>query len=192
MPFKTFTPAVLTSADVNDYLMKQAVITCTSGTRPASPINGMTIYETDTECYATYSGSAWWRRLGGVWLAYTPTITGVTVGNGSLTGRWAMTGKTVTGTLMFTAGSTSSYSGTFDFTLPTAAASWYSGDYMPIGHGAVHNGTGATRRLTQLVWNTSTTARMFLETTSGFVTSAAPFTFGTAAVITANFTYEKA
>lgn len=192
MPFKTWTSGPLSSADMNTYVGQQVVITCTSGTRPASPVSGMTIYETDTECYATYSGSAWIRRLGGTWATYTPTITGVTVGNGTISGRWSMTGKTVTGTLIFTAGSTSSYSGTFDFSLPTAAASWYSGDYMPIGHGAVHNGTGATRRLTQLVWNTSTTARMFLETTSGFVTNVAPFTFGTAAVITANFTYEKA
>lgn len=192
MPIKTFTPSVLTAADMNTYLMQQAVITCTSGTRPASPVNGMTIYETDTECYATWSGSAWIRRLGGNWATYTPSLTGITVGNGSVTGRWSMTGKTVTGTMIFTAGSTSAFGGTFDFSLPTAAASWYSGDYMPIGHGAVHNGTGATRRLTQAVWHTSTTFRMLLETTSGFVTSVAPFTFGTSAVITANFTYEKA
>lgn len=191
MPFKTFTPSVLTSADMNDYLMKQAVITCTSGTKPSAPVNGMTIYETDTGNYVTYDGSAWVVKLGGTWKSYTPTITGITVGNGVRVGRYSVIGKTVTGTLTFNAGSTTSYSGTFDFSLPIAAASWYSGDYMPMGHGAVHNGSGATRRLTQVVWNNSTTFRMFLETTSGFVTSVAPFTFGTNAVITANFTYES-
>lgn len=192
MPFKTFTPAVLTSADMNTYLMKQAVITCTSGTRPGSPTEGMTIYETDTDCYVTYDGSAWVHDLGGTWRTYTPTITGLTIGNGSITGRYAVIGKTVTGTLFFTAGSTTTYSGIFSFSLPIATAGWYTGDYVPLGHGAVHNGTGTTRRITQAVWSTTTTFRMFLETTSGFVTNVAPFTFGTSAAITANFTYEKA
>lgn len=74
MPFKTFTPSVLTAAEMNDYLMKQAVITCTSGTRPASPVNGMTIYETDTGRYITWNGSAWSRVIGGTswrWAAYS-------------------------------------------------------------------------------------------------------------------------
>ena len=50
---------VLTAAQVNDYLMEQAVIACTSGTRPSSPNEGMTIYETDTDLVRIYSGSAW-------------------------------------------------------------------------------------------------------------------------------------
>jgi hypothetical protein len=63
--FKTFTVGeVLTAADVNDYLMEQGVIVCTSGTRPASPHEGMFIYETDTNLYRTYTGAAW-KRTGG-------------------------------------------------------------------------------------------------------------------------------
>lgn len=50
MPFRVFSDGeVLTAAYVNDYLMEQAVITCTSGTRPSSPTNGMVIYETDAQ-----------------------------------------------------------------------------------------------------------------------------------------------
>lgn len=60
MPYKVFaTEEVLASADVQNYLMKQVVITCTSGTRPASPNEGMTIYETDTDKYMGHDGSAW-------------------------------------------------------------------------------------------------------------------------------------
>lgn len=60
MPFKVFaTEEVLASADVQSYLMKQAVITCTSGTRPSSPNEGMTIYETDTDRYMGHDGSTW-------------------------------------------------------------------------------------------------------------------------------------
>lgn len=191
MPFKTFTPSVLTSADMNTYLMQQAVITCTSTTRPASPVNGMTIYETDTECYATWSGSAWIRRLGGVWASYTPTFSGMSLGNGSVTARWSLTGKTVNATVTVFAGSTTTYSGTIAIGLPTASASWY-GTSTQIGTGAVHNGTGATRRLTIAVWNNSTSFVQQLETTSGFVTNVAPFTFGTSAILVANLTYEAA
>jgi hypothetical protein len=60
--FKTFTNgSVLTDADLNDYLMKQAVISCTSGTRPSSPPEGMLVYETDTDVISVYKGAAWKR-----------------------------------------------------------------------------------------------------------------------------------
>ena len=60
MPIKTFTAGeILTAADVNTYLMRQAVITCTSGTRPTSPSAGMVIFETDTTRLMAYNGSAW-------------------------------------------------------------------------------------------------------------------------------------
>lgn len=56
MGFKIFSDgAILTAAEVNDYLMEQAVIACTSGTRPASPAEGMTIYETDTDKLLVYT-----------------------------------------------------------------------------------------------------------------------------------------
>lgn len=56
MAFKTFVAgAVLTASDVNTYLAKQAVIVCTSTTRPTSPPEGMTIYETDTDKLLSYT-----------------------------------------------------------------------------------------------------------------------------------------
>lgn len=60
MAFKTFLDlATLPASDLNTYLMKQAVIVCASGTRPGSPVEGMTIYETDTDIYRVYDGSVW-------------------------------------------------------------------------------------------------------------------------------------
>lgn len=64
MAYKLWTTnEVLTSADVNAYLMRQAVVKCTSGTRPASPDDGMVIWETDTDQLKVWNGSAW-RRTG--------------------------------------------------------------------------------------------------------------------------------
>lgn len=58
--FKDFTPGeVLTAADVDGYLMAQAVIQCTSATHPSSPHEGMVVYETDNERYMGYTGSSW-------------------------------------------------------------------------------------------------------------------------------------
>jgi hypothetical protein len=54
--FKTFADgSALPASDLNTYLMKQAVIVCTSGTRPSSPIEGMVIYETDTDKLQIYT-----------------------------------------------------------------------------------------------------------------------------------------
>lgn len=60
MAFKTFNAGdVLTDSDVNTYLMKQVVISCTSGTRPGSPTDGMVIYETDTNKLLIRESSVW-------------------------------------------------------------------------------------------------------------------------------------
>ena len=60
MPFKTFVAGeTFTASDLNTYLAKQAVVVCTSGTRPASPVEGMVVYETDTDRLATYNGTTW-------------------------------------------------------------------------------------------------------------------------------------
>lgn len=112
MAFKTFAPGVLTSSDVNTFLMKQAVITCTAATRPASPNEGMVVYETDTDALAIYTGAAW--RYTGHYQTYTPALvtSGYAVGNGTLTGAYAQMGKFVHGYVTFIFGSTSTFTAT--------------------------------------------------------------------------------
>jgi len=63
-------------------------------------------------------------ELGGVWLAWTPTLTGITKGaGGTLVSKYTRIGKTVNFTLAFTFGSGSSVTGDFHFTLPATNAS---------------------------------------------------------------------
>lgn len=61
MAFKDFaTDDIFTEADA-DMLMRQSVIVCTSGTRPAGGTEGMFIYETDTKSFAVHNGTTWAR-----------------------------------------------------------------------------------------------------------------------------------
>lgn len=58
MAYKLWTTEVITSSDVDTYLMRQAVVVCTSGTRPPG-VTGMRIWETDTQEERYYNGSSW-------------------------------------------------------------------------------------------------------------------------------------
>ena len=124
MAFKTFSPGVLTSSDVNTFLMRQSVITCTAATRPASPNEGMLIYETDTDTVLTYSGTAWESGFEtGAWNTFTPAITGVSgwvLGNATIDAAWQRVGRMVVYRGRITLGSTSTASGQLQVTFPVA------------------------------------------------------------------------
>ena len=89
MPLESFS-ATASASQLNS-IAQQVVITCTSGTRPGTPSEGMTIYETDTDRLLVYSGSAWVRlgvhssssgRTGGSWTrSTTQSIPNTTVTN---------------------------------------------------------------------------------------------------------------
>lgn len=111
MAFKTFAPGVLTSSDVNTFLMRQAVITCTSSTRPASPNEGMTIYETNTDLFQFWNGSAWKPLVSNAQIGYTPTVggTGWSLGNGISNGVYSQYGNLVFFSAIVEFGSTSTF-----------------------------------------------------------------------------------
>ena len=128
MAFKIFAGgATLPAADLNDYLMEQSIIVCTSGTRPSSPAEGWTIYETDTDLYLMYSGSAWVTALQpGAWTSYTPVVTLSASGSMNLDGTSASRYRRVGRSIRwhgfakldaFTGGT----GGAMEFTLPVAA-----------------------------------------------------------------------
>lgn len=80
---------VLTANDINGYLMRQATVTCTSGTRPSSPVTGQPIYETDTKDIRVWDGAAWYCPASPDYTSYTPTFysnanTGTTIAGGSV------------------------------------------------------------------------------------------------------------
>jgi hypothetical protein len=128
MAFKTFAPGVLTSSDVNTFLMRQAVIVCTSSTRPASPNEGMTIYETDTDRTSQWNGSAW-VDIGALagWRTNTPTLSGsgwVFTGTETFSSRYIRLGSLVVWRAeIFWKGGVTVGSGNLNISLPVTASS---------------------------------------------------------------------
>jgi hypothetical protein len=109
MAYHTFVSGeVLTAANVMNDLMNQSVIVCTSGTRPASPVIGMTVFETDTLAYSTWNGTGWVTALNvGAWTTVTPTLQNQSLGTGgSATGAFTQVGKSVKFRFVFTFGTT--------------------------------------------------------------------------------------
>ena len=62
MPWKDFTSAILTSPDVDTYLMNQAVVQCTSGARPSSPPEGMVAAVQDKDRLEIANAAGNWVR----------------------------------------------------------------------------------------------------------------------------------
>lgn len=148
MVFKVFTNgAIFTDTDANDYLMEQVIISCTSGTRPSSPNDGMTLWETDTERYTSWNATlAAWVVLGQMLAGtYTPTLTAVTTNptlgtGGSASGRYTMYGgKFVTchGTIAFGTSGANAGSGQYLIALPFAASSAITGGVPSVGSGLI-------------------------------------------------------
>jgi hypothetical protein len=66
---------------------------------------------------STSTGLKW----AGAWTTWTPTIGNVTLGNGTVTARYAQIGKTITLSLRVVFGSTTTIAGSPNFTLPATA-----------------------------------------------------------------------
>ncbi|MEV4000990.1 hypothetical protein [Actinomadura sp. NPDC049753] len=120
---------VLGSADVDNYLMKQSVMSFASAAARnaaiTSPEEGMCAYLRDVDALTVYTGAAWVvaAYLGDA-QSYTPQWTAVTsnpsLGNGAVVGRYKQYGKSVQVYARLTTGSTSGYgSGGYRLSLPT-------------------------------------------------------------------------
>lgn len=100
-------------------------LTCTSTTRPTAGLfEGMRIYETDTKAYGFYDATAAkWVMFDTQWQSYVPGLTlastsastdvgsGITLGNGTLVGRYFRTGRKIDLQGWYALGSTTSYGG---------------------------------------------------------------------------------
>jgi hypothetical protein len=173
---------LLTSADVNAYLMKQSVIVCTSGTRPSSPNYGMLIFETDSGRYQSYSTvySAWVPLGMTVTGSYTPTLTATTtnptLGTGGLAeGRFTLfNGKwcAIRGTIKFGSSGTNAGSGQYLIALPFTANSNIANGVSTVGSGAVRS--AGSIAMVQYYCSASSTTMAGITTSGNNITSGTP------------------
>jgi hypothetical protein len=150
MGFKVFTNgSVLPDTDLNDFLMKQTIIVCTSGTRPASPVTGMHVYETDTGKLQKWNGSAW-KPVASGRTSVVPTLTASTtnpvLGTGSTAQGWYSYGSEAILYAFFirfgTSGNTFG-SGNYQVSLPQTAATPFGSSIHP-AVGTVQLGDNST------------------------------------------------
>lgn len=184
MPFKTFTSATLPASDVNTFLMDQVVIQCLSTLRPTA-VEGLVIYETDTDTLRVWEGSTWraiWRLPG----SYTPTLAGMAIGTGGSaanTADWSFSGGTLTvsGVITFGTSGTTFPGAVITASLP-AGFTATSAAARPLGMCTFDD--SGTAHLGTVRGNTTTTVRFVALNAAGtYLTEVAtsttiPFTWG--------------
>jgi hypothetical protein len=200
MAYKVFTAGTLaTASDVNTYLMNQTVATfATTTARDAaiiSPVEGQLAYINLNDIITYYDGSAW-RNLvfSSAWVAYTPTLTNVTLGSGGTSAfYYQIIGKQVNVRGRILLGTGGSLGGIPTFSLPVNAV--ITGQFWGAGVSlldfGVQNYTGA-------VTLTTTVAQVNCVSASGAyagflsVNATRPFTWGAQDQMDFSFSYEAA
>lgn len=129
------------------------------------------------------------------WTSYTPSVTNITLGNGTITGRYSSVKKTVTVNLKFTFGSTSSLTGAPQFSLPTTIADT---SYNPPIYGGLIEDSGTGYYAAAVRLESSTTFGLYVvnsSTTYALVQAASstvPMTWATGDTVVMSFAYESA
>lgn len=167
----------------------------TSGARPADQYEGQVIYETDTDSYKGHNGTAWEQIVTlGAWTAYTPTLGGSTLGNGTIAGSYVKAGRTVFWKARFVYGSTSVVAAATTMTLPVTSVA-VTNIAAPIGNVTLFD-TSATANYLGVARHASTTTTQIrsLGTLSIHtdLSSASPFTWATGDEMVVNGVYEAA
>jgi hypothetical protein len=206
--FRTFAASeILTAANVNNYLMSQAVMSfANAAARDAvitAPAEGMVAVLQDINVTTIYSGSAWIRfgqyGAGTTWVpALTATTTNPNIGTAGFfetSGVYSQNGNIVTGWCRIAAGSGAAVnagSGTYEISLPVNCkmGGSYPARGVVIGSGFYEDSSApAANYVCTALAFTATAVR--LRTIGGSISSTLP---GLAAndIISFNFTYEAA
>ncbi|CAB4142436.1 hypothetical protein UFOVP438_13 [uncultured Caudovirales phage] len=141
------------------------------------------------------SGESTGMKWGGAYTAWTPTLGGMTLGNGTMAGSYIQIGKFVHATLYIVFGSTTSVTGNMNFTYPTGASSCatvtntYIGTVRMLDAG-VQNYSG------MVIVNNNNTFSFFAQNSAGTYTIpdiarvGVPFTWNTNDEFQLSMTYE--
>lgn len=162
------------------------------GTNDASFNNGTGIAASaiTPEKLLTGTGTTW------PWTSFTPTLTNITLGNGTLVGRYKQIGKNITYYVSFTYGSTSSVGSGATFALP--ATTYAVTQRTPIGRATYFDTSGTASYMGDVIQNSTTTGLFVIPQVSGALvintttSSTNPFTWATGDNILVLGSYEAA
>ena len=185
----------ITNANITDKRTRAAALggtqICTSATRPSGSSlgSGLEIWETDTNRLLRYDGTGW-IIMAEPPVAYTPTLTNLTLGNGTLDYKYHRSDGWIDYYGRFTLGSTSAVTGLPTISIPVASVSQVSLVYT-----SQFNDSGATVYPAWASIN-GTTLQMYALNASGTYLSVAvpsatvPFTWTTADSIDFGLRYQ--
>ena len=189
------------ASDFNTYSMRQVVICCDNQTDRdsiATPQEGMRVYRKDTDATEIYNGTEW-LTFDSKWQSYTPALTNITIGNGTLTAKSFRTGKKCTVRFVFTFGTTSSMGTDPTLTLPFTAVALAAGaNIMQEGVCALFDSSGSTYFYGYFAATSTTTRTIRTANVAGTypsaaqITSAVPMTWANLDQIAGQFTYDVA
>lgn len=132
------------------------------------------------------------------WPTWTPTLTNLTLGNGTVISKYMKVGRLVTWRFRFTLGTTSAVGTSPQWTLPVPVASDYSDSGQEIMGSAVFRDAGVAAYNGQVYIQNTAASRVNVSRIGGSgsadvnVTATAPFTWGSGDMITAMGHYEAA
>jgi len=131
-------------------------------------------------------------KWAGTYTSWTPTLTNITLGNGTINAKYLQIGKLVHATIAFTWGSTTSSSGTWYFSFPLTCAtsgSTYIGTCRLLDAGtANYPGMILVENSTSFLPFAQYAANTWTETSN--VSTTTPFTWTTNDNMSASFIYE--
>jgi hypothetical protein len=184
--FKDFvTGEVLTAADVDGYLMQGIWVFDDATARDAavtSPQEGNACYLKDTNEVLTYSGSVWVAVGGSTasFTAFTPSFTGITLGNGTLVGRKLTVNGLETIFVKLTWGSTTSITGSVLFNTPSTMANGSENQQFVMGY---RDADTTNQYLGTIYFNNTTSFYTGIIGTNGqyanTISASSPFTWTT-------------
>jgi len=191
-----------TAGDANAYLMRQVTIVCDNQTDRDSillPNEGMTIYRKDTDAIEIYNGSAW-LAYDTTWQTYTPSLTNITLGNGSLTGcEYFRTGKKCSVKFRLKFGTTTGMGTDPTISLPLTSAALNATANIPIlGWGQYFDISGGSPFPCAVEHASTTTATIRAFAANGtfltpqVITAATPFAFAVNDELAGDFEYDLA
>jgi len=176
------------------------VCTITAGTATVSTANSLALSQNQGGVlYFTSSGAAIFFAFASstttTYSSWTPTLTNLTLGNGTMTGKFTQIGKFVNASLQLVFGSTTSVTGTMTFSVPTGASTANTALNTVIGNVRMLD-AGIQNYLGMVQLSSSSAVILVAINASATyatvqnVNATVPFTWGTGDELQFSFSYE--